>query len=78
MKTIDYYDLRIESILCARCFKDAKKGICISMLDGQGQESGYEQYCLKCASPTARGAWEAAEQRIHSLELPLGTASVIE
>lgn len=78
MKTIDYYDLRIESIQCGRCFKNTKKGICISTLDGQGQESGYVQYCLECVSPTAREAWEAAEQRIHSLELPLGTASVIE
>lgn len=78
MKAIDYYDLRIESIQCRSCLKDAKQGLCISTLDNQGQESGYEQYCLECASPTAREAWEAAEQRIHRLELPLGTASVIE
>lgn len=78
MQAIDYYDLRIESIQCGSCFKDAKKGVCVTTLDGQGQESGYQQYCLECASPTAREAWEVAEQRIHSLELPSGTASVIE
>lgn len=77
MKAVDYYDLRIESIQCCSCSKHVQKGVVISTTDG-GKEIGYQQYCLECALPADREAWEVTGQKISSLDLPLGTASVID